>query len=140
MKRMKTSTTQQVILVTLGIGIGILMNSLYKSYNVNRNTFFLGITIVFNTSADKDEFKTLFTPLAKFVKANEPDTLSYELCESDKDEKRIFLIERYTTKNAYLEIHRKSEPFLKFRGLFESMKQKYTMEGHSYIESNIGYV
>ena len=116
------------------------MKSLYKSYNVNKSTFFLGITIIFNTIDDKEEFKTLFKPLAKFVRSNEPYTLSYELCESDKDEKRVFLIERYRTKNDYLEVHRKSEPFLKFRGLFELMKEKYTMDGHSYIESNIGYV
>jgi quinol monooxygenase YgiN len=137
---MKSSLSQQVLLVTLGITIGLLMKSLYKSYNVNKSTFFLGITIIFNTIDDKEEFKTLFKPLAKFVRSNEPYTLSYELCESDKDEKRVFLIERYRTKNDYLEVHRKSEPFLKFRGLFELMKEKYTMDGHSYIESNIGYV
>ena len=129
-----------MLLITIGIGIGIVISNYYKNYNVNRNTFFLGITIIFNSIEDKEEFKSLFTPLAAYVKRNEKNTLSYELCESDKDPNRVFLIERYKTKHDYLEIHRKSKQFLEFRGLFELMKDKYTMDGHSYLESNIGYV
>lgn len=139
---MKTNLSQ-IALITIGIGIGILISNIYKGNNRvsnNESTFFLGITIIFKTMEDKNEFKLLFSPLAEYVKKNERNTLSYEMCESDKDPNRIFLIERYRTKHDYLEIHRKSEQFLEFRGLFELMKDKYTMEGHSYIESKIGYV
>ena len=75
------STLSQMFFIGLGIAIGVGLTTLYKTYNVNKNTFFLGITITFKSIEDKEEFKSLFTPLAKFVKANEPHTLSYELCE-----------------------------------------------------------
>ena len=75
------STLSQILLIGIGIAIGVGLTTLYKKHNINKNTFFLGITITFKSIEDKEEFKSLFTPLAKFVKANEPHTLSYELCD-----------------------------------------------------------
>ena len=81
----------------------------------NKNAFFLGITITFIDKSSKDAFIELFAPYAQFVAANEPTTISYELCQSDKNELQLFIIERYVSKEAYLNIHRKTNEFQVFR-------------------------
>ena len=81
----------------------------------HKNVFFLGITITFVDAKSKAEFIELFTPYARFVAANEPTTISYELCQSDKNELQLFVNERYVSKDAYLNIHRKTNEFQVFR-------------------------
>ena len=133
----------------VGICVGLIPSFLQLSSNgsnggrretKHKEVFALLITIKFFSAADKQAFKELFAPFAQWVSINEPTTISYELSESDKDEKQIFITERYLTKNDYLEVHRKSPTFLTFRQKMADMSSTFTMEGHSYIESNIGFI
>ena len=100
----------------------------------------MGITIKFKTPKDKQNFAEIFAPYAKFVATGEVETISYELSESDKDPLQIFLIERYTNKAAYLDIHRKTPEFVAFRAKLAELSATMTMDGHSYIESNVGFM
>ena len=86
--------------------------------------------------------KAAFQHLAEYIRLHEPTTLSYMWYDSDKDETQAYIYERYVNKNAYLEIHRKSDAFLKFRDLLTSYQsvQEVTIDGHSYLESNLGFV
>ncbi len=104
--------------------------------------FVLGVSVKFQTIADKDNFKELIRPVADFVSKYELNTISYEVMESDKEPTQIYILERYKTKFDYLEVHRKGEAFLVFRGKFQELiaSGKATLDGHSYIESNIGFV
>lgn len=106
----------------------------------HKGAFALLITIKFKTVADKLAFKELFKPFAKWVSINEPGTISYEMSESDKEDTQVFITERYKSKNDFMEVHRKSRVFLTFRQKLSDMSSSYTMEGHSYIESNVGFI
>ena len=132
-------------MLLVGICVGYFLTKVNTGIGVRRETkhkeaFALLITIKFFSAADKQAFKDLFAPFAEWVAINEPGTLSFELSESDKDEKQIFITERYVTKNDYLEVHRKSPTFLSFRQKMADMSEKFQMEGHSYLETNIGFI
>lgn len=106
-----------------------------------KNAFFLGVTIKFPQASDKDDFKVIFTPLAKYVEEKELGTISYILMESDKDPLEIMILERYQDKDYYLNVHRSSGEFKVFREKFQEMITKgAAVDGHSYIETDIGYV
>lgn len=138
------------------IGIGICLSYLYnqisypsKSITINdkvvrksstSNAFFLGVVIKFKNIEAKKEFKVLFKPYAEWVAINELETISYEMSESDKDELQIFILERYITKDDYIEKHRKSNEFIEFRAKLLAMGNNVILDGHSYIDSNYGFV
>ena len=142
--------------VTLSMGIfaGFLINDLLIKGTSNKQressngireskhkaAFFLAITIVFNSADVKQKFIEIFSPYAKYVATVEPGTISYELSESDKTPLQIFLVERYVNKEAYIDIHRKTDTFITFRAKLTELGGSMTMDGHSYIESNIGFI
>jgi quinol monooxygenase YgiN len=130
-------------LLTVGMCIGYtipLFTTKKIRETVNKGAFFLGITIKFNTEEDKKVFFSIFGPYAQFVATTELGTISYELSESDKSNLQIFLVERYINKEAYLDIHRKTEEFIKFRSKLSELSTTMVMDGHSYIESNLGFI
>jgi quinol monooxygenase YgiN len=140
---------EAIVTLSIGIFIGVVatINSRERTPTINgprrskhRDAFLLAITIKFNTVEDKQKFIEIFDPYAKYIATVEPGTISYELSESDKSPLQIFLIERYVNKNAYLEIHRKTETFINFRAKLTDLSATMTMDGHSYIESNVGFM
>lgn len=126
-------TTNSVLLalgsVLLMAGVAIMSSSSSSSLlslrstrlTAHKNAFFLGITITFIDVTSKAAFIELFTPYAEFVASNEPTTIGYELCQSDKNELQLFIIERYVTKEAYLDVHRKTQEFQEFRATLSKM-------------------
>eukprot|EP01038_Epipyxis_sp_PR26KG_P010045 gene10045-13503_t len=114
---------------------GLSRTSKYKK------AFFLGVTITFKSIEDKKYFIREFSSYAKFVGQYEPSTISYELLESDKDELMIYIAERYESKEKYLEVHRKTNQFNKFRENLSILTAngKATITGQSFIESNLGF-
>ena len=140
---------EAIVLLSVGVFIGVIATYSSKCLpgsspkhriSKHQKAFFLGITIKFNALEDKQKFMDIFGPYAKFVAATEMETISYELSESDKSNLQIFLVERYTSKEAYLEIHRTSEEFIVFRAKLTELGAAMTMDGHSYIESNLGFI
>jgi len=117
-------------------------NNTTKIHDAGEKYFLLGVTVTFSSDEVKMRFLNAFAPYATYVRENEPTTLSYEIFESDKDSKRVFIFERYVNKDAYINIHRSSESFLKFRSNLTAMTEKgdAVIEGHSYLESGIGYI
>jgi quinol monooxygenase YgiN len=137
---------EQLTWLAIGVLIGYLATTRYSLLNsrkdstVNPHAFILAIQIKFKSIEKKNEFKALFKPLAEYVTKNEPNTLAYELFDSDKEETTIFLLERYRTKNDYLEVHRKTDQFLFFKENMMKMAESFEMNGHSYIQSDFGFV
>jgi hypothetical protein len=75
-------------LLAAGICIGLTLPYAEKCLSAttqrkskNNGVFFLGITIIFNTMEDKQNFMDIFTPFAKFVAMKELGTISYEVSE-----------------------------------------------------------
>ncbi len=131
----------------LGVAIGaIFSNFNFGILSVRRRSsvqdaFVLGVTVKFKTEKDKNTFKTILEPVAEYVAKFELNTISYEMLESDKDPTQIYMLERYRTKKDYLDVHRKSKQFLLFRDQFQKMiADGAVLDGHSYIESNVGFV
>lgn len=105
----------------------------------SKGAFWLVVQVTFRRSKDVETFKTSFAPLAALVKENEGGTLSYGLAVSDKDPRMVLIFERYTDKDdAYLRVHRSSEPFQVFRPQLAALKAN--ISGESYIESDLGFV
>ena len=104
--------------------------------------FSLLVTLNFQDDESLQVFLKAFEPLANHVRDNEPDTLAYEILLSDKDPLQVLILERYRDKeNAFLKIHRSSEPFLSFRPKLAELEKegKVTISGHSYLDSQIGF-
>ena len=55
------------------------------------------------------EFLLRWGVLAAHVKANEPDTLSYELCRSDQNEDEFMIVEIYPSRAELETPHQQSE-------------------------------
>ena len=105
----------------------------------SRPAWALGVTLTFQNESEKALFITQFRKLAAYVAKSEPDTLSYELMESDKINTQVFILERYVDRNkAYLSVHRTSQPFLEFKSFISSLT--IVVDGHSYYESGIGFI
>jgi quinol monooxygenase YgiN len=117
--------TSRVALLTLTILVLVTVRSFPKStgeafspHNNNNimSTFSLLVTLQFTEQQYKDQFLEFFRPVAQHVQQHEPDTLAYEVLLSDKDPLQVLILERYRDKdNAYLTVHRSSQPFLEFR-------------------------
>jgi quinol monooxygenase YgiN len=132
-----------------GVALGIIVSKLGMSNNsssraatTDRHAFFLGVTVQFKSADEKEEFQSIFRPLADYIRKQELDTLSYEMLDSDKVPNQILILERYKNKKAYTEIHRHSKEFLVFKEKLTALldRTEATLDGHSYIESNIGFV
>jgi quinol monooxygenase YgiN len=134
----------------IAFGVGAVFTLLLRSSpamessprtNFKGNAFYLGVSITFPTTEDKELFKKIFQPLADYVQKYELGTLSYELLDSDKDDKRIQILERYQNKDYYLNIHKTSAAFLKFKEAFQAFVSRgAVLDGHSYLETGIGFI
>ncbi len=149
-KKMNSNNILPTILIAMAVsslftylltGCRTPNNSATSSRDTIPSAFYLGVAVIFPTVQEKESFKTLFRPMAQFVKDHEPGTLSYELLESDKEPERILILERYVNKDYYLNVHRTSKEFLSFRAEFQKMIEKgVKVDGHSYLEPGIGFV
>ena len=136
-----------------GLGAGIVLtytlmmmsSSLSLSSNSqSKEVFQLVVNLKFLDVQDKMYFETIFKPLAAYVASHEAGTtLSYAMSENDNDEKHVQIFERYKDKEeAYLTIHKSSQPFLEFRAKLKDMEKAHRVkiEGQSYVEKGIGYI
>lgn len=130
----------------IGVAFGALLFGAHFSHRPRKseveNAFVLGVSVKFRSTTDKDNFKDIIGPVADYIAKFELNTISYEVMDSDKEPTQIYILERYKTKRDYLEVHRKTEIFLSFREKFQAMITAglATVDGHSYIESGIGFV
>eukprot|EP01039_Chlorochromonas_danica_P008632 gene8632-9512_t len=106
-----------------------------------QHAFFLGVSVRFPSDEDQKEFERIFKPLSDHVRKNELGTLSYIVMRSDKEARHIMILERYKNKQYYLDVHKTSEPFKTFRDQFQELISKgAVVDGHSYVESDLGFI
>ena len=154
-------TTGNVTVVLMGITLiaGVWIGTLFSDKNLhhivmgksknrrsttNPKAFLLCITVKYKDQEQKQIFKSLFSATANYCAANEYDTLSYEIADSDKNPLQSFIIERYKTKNAFTDVHRKGAIFLDMKEKMEKLNltaaNGFILDGHSYYETNVGFV
>jgi len=107
------------------------------------HAFSLLVSLKFTEEKHKETFLEDFAPLAAYVKEKEVDTIAYEVLLSDKDPLCVLIMERYKDKEeAYLQVHKTSEPFLEFRPKLQALQDAgfVTVDGESYIDSGLGFV
>lgn len=86
------------------------------------------------------EFLERWGILAAHVKANEPDTLSYELCRSDQNEDEFMIVERYPSRAQLETPHQQSEEFKAFKEWWTSSGCVLEKSGMSCLETGVGYM
>lgn len=109
---------------------------------VNGSVFSLLVTLKFSQLEYKEQFLKDIAPVAQHCRDHEPDTLSYEVLLSDKDELMVMVLERYRDKEkAFLVVHRNSAPFQEFRPKLKAMQNdgKVKVSGESFLDSRIGF-
>ncbi|GAB4821193.1 hypothetical protein N2152v2_008239 [Parachlorella kessleri] len=102
--------------------------------------FVLAVGLSFKTVEARDEFLTIWLPLAKYVREKEPSTLSFELLVADNDPTKVLVYERYISRDAFIDIHRASEPFLAFKKAQQQLPFEMEVKGQSYYETNHGFM
>lgn len=136
---------KEAALVLCGFVVGCLVASSRGGGGGERSrpssserSFVLLVDATFGSVEERDLALKLWQPVAEHCRNNEPETLSYEAAISDSDANRIVFVERYETKEkSYLEVHRSSDAFLKFRKQLSDMAPQ--ISGHSYLTTDIGY-
>lgn len=107
-------------------------------------TFTLSVTLNFRDAEMKHKYLSLLAGYARYVEEHEPTTLTYKIMQSDKDPLEMLLFERYVNKNAYLNIHRTSPEFLRYResttALSGGAPPGIVIRGASYDDDAIGFL
>ena len=161
------STSRIIILVGTALVVGYLIGiSSSGQVLVSKDAsevFVLMVNLQFKSTERRDTFLELIEPVCVDVLYNEgpskkatiikkngiakPEkiitTLSYKVAISDDDPLKVLMLERYADKdNAYMDIHRSGTEFLKFRKQLKVMQEAgdVMIDGHSYIETDLGYV
>ncbi len=101
--------------------------------------FVLAVSLEFESEAERDAWVEIWRPLAAHVARAEPDTLAFELAIADTDPRRALVFERYVDKHAFVEIHRRSEPYLAYKAATAALERPPRVSGQSYFETNVGF-
>lgn len=135
----------------IAFGLGVLTTNILKAprsiesangrRNQEGNIFFLGVVLTFPTVEAKEDFKLIFRPMAEYVEKFELGTFSYKLVEHTDDATKVQVLERYQDKEYYLNVHRASATFIKFKEELNVMVSKgTTISGGGYLETDIGFM
>jgi quinol monooxygenase YgiN len=119
---------------------------LMKVSQEGSRVFTLSVALKFRDEQAKSDFLSLLSTYSPYVEEHEPTTLTYQMMQSDKDSLEMLLLERYVNKNAYLNVHRKSPEFVRYRekvtalsGVDGGGAPGLVMQGSSYDDIEIGF-
>jgi len=100
------------------------------------------VTVAFQSTQDLEAITKDWTQVAKYCAEYEPFLYHYEIGKSDSDPLKVHIVERYESKEKYLNIHKNGEEFLKFRPKLKALQDggKVSIEGFSYQELGYGFV
>jgi len=135
--------------VMLGIGISQTFNAIKglaklgtSPKRIPGEAWALVVTIIFQSNQDLEAITKDWTQVAKYCAENEPFLYHYEVGKSDSDPLKVHILERYESKEKYLNVHKNGDEFLKFRPKLKALQDegKVTIEGFSYQELGHGFV
>ena len=135
--------------VLLGLCLGIGLTSfLQKSSSLLASTrkpgkaWTLVVTLQFESETDANQAIADWKVVADYCAKNEPFLYHYEIGKSDSDPLKLHIVERYESKEKYLNVHKSGSAFLEFRPKLKALQDagKVTIEGFSYQELGQGFV
>jgi quinol monooxygenase YgiN len=135
--------------VMLGIGISqafYAMKGLAKSATspkrIPGEAWALVVTIIFQSNQDLEAITKDWKEVAKYCAEYEPFLYHYEIGKSDSDPLKVHILERYESKEKYLNVHKNGDEFLMFRPKLKALQDewKVSIEGFSYQELGQGFV
>lgn len=129
------------LLALLLLLVGFPLLRVVRSISDSTEPFTLVVTLDFVDDRSKQAFLRDIAPEAAFVEAQEPQTLSYKVLQSDSDPLRLLIIERYATKDAYLQTHKSSSTFQAFRPKLQQLQdaKRVVVSGGGYIDTPAGF-
>uniref|UniRef100_A0A7S1BQ96 ABM domain-containing protein n=2 Tax=Corethron hystrix TaxID=216773 RepID=A0A7S1BQ96_9STRA len=129
-----------ISLILLGAFVSHVGNLLVNRRRAQK-AWTLCVTIAFQNESDMESILDEWKKLAGYCARKEPFLLHYEVGVSDSDALTIHVLERYRSKTEYLQIHKKSDEFLKFRPKLAKLQEenKVTIDGFSYRETGLGF-
>lgn len=92
----------------------------------------------FASKADRDSFSASWAPLARRVHRDEPNCLSYEMCNDNSDDTKVIIYERYVSKSDLDGAHQESLAEHKKTAVMGAapLTKKFT----HFTETNIGHM
>jgi len=145
------NTNSFLIPIIFGVIVGIGLNQAF--YNIKGLTklhpkrtpgqaWTLMVTVTFQSTQDLEAITKDWTQVAKYCAEYEPFLYHYEIGKSDSDPLKVHIVERYESKDKYLNVHKNGKEFLKFRPKLKALQdqKKVTIEGFSFQELGYGFV
>ena len=104
------------------------------------HAWILDIRVTFESVEDRDRWIEIWRPAGDYVRKSEGVALAYKVAISDQDPLQILVFERYTSKEDYLKVHRSSDAFWTFKKATKDSGIRVKMDGHSYDETDAGFM
>eukprot|EP00303_Exanthemachrysis_gayraliae_P002779 CAMPEP_0206003904 /NCGR_PEP_ID=MMETSP1464-20131121/3662_1 /ASSEMBLY_ACC=CAM_ASM_001124 /TAXON_ID=119497 /ORGANISM="Exanthemachrysis gayraliae, Strain RCC1523" /LENGTH=139 /DNA_ID=CAMNT_0053377297 /DNA_START=56 /DNA_END=475 /DNA_ORIENTATION=+ len=134
-----------------GIGcfaLGFLAHALFallfkrNGHRLNEKAWLLVVRLEFVDQASIETFLPAFKKVAAGVERHEKGTLAYEISRSDKNPLHCNIFERYASKDAFVDEHRKTTHFQQFRPTLQALQDagKVKVAGESWQEMGIGFM
>mmetsp|Transcript_18309 Transcript_18309/g.25810 ORF Transcript_18309/g.25810 Transcript_18309/m.25810 type:complete len:165 (-) Transcript_18309:265-759(-) len=128
--------------LVLYLGTDSSIDSLKMAASSSTPAFTLLVTVKFSAEEHMETFFADIKPLCDYIRESEPTTIGFEVLKSDRDPLLVTIMERYVDKEeAFLNIHRSSEPFLAFRPKLKALQDAGFVEisGNSFLDSQLGF-
>jgi len=112
-----------------------------KGVKLSSMAWTLAVTLNFSQRSDLEHILKEWTTLALYCAEKEDFLYHYEVGVDDSNPLIVHIIERYRTKDEYLNIHKKSDVFLTFRSQLKTLQDsgKVVISGFSFQESGHGF-
>jgi quinol monooxygenase YgiN len=107
---------------------------------LHKKVHVLMVELEFESQSDRDKFAAGWSHLAKVVYDNEPNCLSYEMCNSSDDATKVIIYERYVTRADLSGAHQQS---LRAHGELPVSHTGVVVKSKKLLhfdETNIGYM
>ena len=103
--------------------------------------FVLSVNLNFHSASAADELIKDWAKIADYCYRFEPFLYQYEISQSDKQQLRYTVVERYRSKEDYLQLHKSSMAFKEFRPKMKAMQDRGDVEvsGDSFMELGVGF-
>jgi quinol monooxygenase YgiN len=148
-----SSSSQKIIPILASMALGAaLYHAVYfvgtkklssgRRERIPGNAWTLTVTLTFTSEEDQRRILEEWRPVTKYCADKEPFLHHYEVGRSDDDPLKVYIVERYESKEDYLTKHKTGEEFLKFRPKLMALQDagKVKVEGFSYQELGYGFV
>ena len=136
--------------VAIGASLGFMFKHYGSSTEVVKSSsksrkpgkaWVLSVTFTFKEEADLNYVLESWKDVIEDCREKEPFLLHYEFGRLDSDPLKLHMLERYVSKDDYLQKHKNGAEFLKARPKLKALQDegKVSIEGYSYQELGRGF-